>query len=651
MIKTVSYLLLLSLLLCYGQLVAAAPDLQQLRADYIEADRLIRLGRISEYEKLAPTLRDYPLYPYLLFARLKRDIRSATPSEIEQFLTTYAELPLAYRLRHSWLYQLKRKNSWDAYLKYYRKTSNRDLQCYYYQALIHTRQITEASSNIDALWLNSNSLPTSCDPVLKFWKEQNLLTPERVWARISLAMQANRSRLAKHLGDYLPEPEKEWLETWYKVHHKPQLLLKRNTLRGKHPHLGDILVHGIKRLTSAEPLQAITLWQKLEQRFSLTPAQHAEISRAIGLKLAYRRHPEALSWLTSLPDLHVDQKTREWRIRASLQQQEWEEVLYWISQLPAAEREHSRWQYWSARAHEAQGHEQEAREIYTRLAGNMDFDGFLAAEKIGVPYSITHKAPELSAEEMGAIETLPAIIRARELYYTGHTLDARREWYSATRDLEERPLQAAARLADSWGWHERAILTMGRSSYRDDLELRFPLRHAENTVNFARQAGVEPAWTLAVIRQESAFNEDARSHRDARGLMQLLPRTARAVARSLKTSLKQVADLYKVEVNINLGVHYLKTQLTTFHDNMVLATAAYNAGTYRVHRWQPGSGDGNMDADIWIETIPFNETRNYVRRVLTYTAIYEHRLGTAVTPLGKRMQAITPYPPSSGNGS
>lgn len=643
LVKTASLLILASLTLFHAHFAAASStSLQQLRSDYTNADRLIQQGRITEFDKLAPTLREYPLYPYLLFARLRRDISNATPDEVDRFLTRYADLPLAYRLRHSWLYNLKRKGDWDGYLKYYRETSSRDLQCYYYQALIHTRQVTRASSDIDDLWLSADSLPDSCDPVLKFWNEQGLLTADRVWARISLAMRANRSRLAKHLMDYLPEQEKPWMETWYKVHHKPQLLLRKNTLRGGHPRIGDIIVHGIRRLASADPLQAIDLWQKLEHSFSLTQAQHAEINRAIGLKLAYRGHADAISWLSSLPELHTDRKIREWRIRVCIRQGEWKEVLYWISQLPEEERSDSRWQYWSARAHETLGEPDEAREIYTRLAGIMGFDGFLAAEKIGTGYAIIHKRPELSAAEMEAIQGLPAIIRARELYYTDNSVDARREWYQATRDMNDRQLQAAARLAHTWGWHERAILTMGRSSYRDDLELRFPLLHADKTVEHARQAGVEPAWALAVIRQESAFAEDARSHRNARGLMQLLPRTARAVARSLKSGFKRVADLYKAEVNINLGVHYLKTLLTRFQDNMVLATAAYNAGSYRVHRWQPGTG--SMDADIWIETIPFNETRNYVRRVLAYTVIYEHRLGSATTPLGKRMQEITPYP-------
>jgi soluble lytic murein transglycosylase len=636
---------------------SSPPSLQELRADFIKAEKYIRSGDKSRYRKLKQKLENYPLYPYLLYSELRKRIGKATTTEIDTFLNTYADTPLAYQLRRTWLFHLANRRNWDKYLHAYRKTSNKSLQCYYYRALINNKRTEEASSNIDALWLTGHSLPDSCDPVLLFWDKQGLLSTERVWQRIELAMKAGRARLAKHLGQYLPRKEEALLSTWYKVHRKPALILKKRTLRGNHPVTGKILVHGLKRLSKTDLAQAVTAWQILERRLALSEAQHAEINSTIGLKLAYRSHPDALAWLTSIPEHYVTKKIRAWRIRVALQQQEWDEVLFWISQLPKDERDSTHWQYWRARAIEnidkeqlkEHGESASARDIYSSLANTFSYEGFLAADMINSPYKIPHEVLDFSEQELDTLRKIPGIVRARELLFTGKNIDARREWYAATRSLKDDQLQMAAQLAHTWGWHDRAILTLGRSSYRNDMELRFPVLHRKHVISHAQQANIDPAWAFAVIRQESAFAKDARSHRDARGLMQLLPRTARAVARSLKTRLKKTTDLHEAEVNIRLGTHYLKTVLHRFDGHMVLATAAYNAGSYRVHRWL--SDTKELDTDIWIETRPFSETRNYIQRVLMYTAVYEHRLGNKIIPLTTRMQPILPPPVKPGHAS
>jgi soluble lytic murein transglycosylase len=272
------------------------------------------------------------------------------------------------------------------------------------------------------------------------------------------------------------------------------------------------------------------------------------------------------------------------------------------------------------------------------LAGERDYYGFLAADRVGQVYRFGHDAVPFTETDLAAAEALPGIARARELLRVGLTIDARREWRDAIRDLDDRQLEIAAVLAGRWGWHDRAIVTVARADHFDDLDLRFPLVYQDLVLSNARATGLDPAWVYGVMRQESAFWEDARSRSGALGLMQLMPSTARETARRLRERVDDVYDLLSPPKNIRLGVAYLRRVLDRFDGHQGLATAAYNAGPGRVRSWLPGSHP--LAADIWVDTVPFNETRGYVKRVMAYTAIYEHRLERPVRPLKGRLPPV-----------
>lgn len=615
-------------------------QIQEQRKLFLMAEKAIKRGKHKQFRKLLNQLQEYPLYPYLLYAELKRRIHSAKSSELENFVTRFSDSPLAYRLRRSRLFFLARNKRWDKYLEFYQPTKNLSLKCYYHQALMHTDQSEKSFSEINDIWLNGRSLPKSCDPVLSFWKKEGKLTSKLAWERIGLAMKAGRSKLAKHLAEYLPSKEQHWAETWYKIHHWPSRILKNKVLHGKHPIVTNIVVHGMKRLARYNPSSAVKTWEKINNKITLSNAQQAEVFKAIGKSFHRRNMPEALTWLGYIPAEFTDKKIRESRIRITLKTEDWDGSLRWMNQLTEQEQSSERWQYWRARALEGLGKTMEADQIYRHIAGARSYESFLAAEKLGLPYRFLHKPLSFTKTELENLKSNPSIIRAKELLAIDRRLDARREWYNATRNMDDKSLQMAAKIASEWGWHDRGILTLARSSYRDDLDIRFPIVHKKEIFQQARHAKIEPAWALSIMRQESAFALDARSRRNARGLMQLLPGTARAVARSLKTKLKRTSDLHKADINIRLGITYLKKVAAEFNNNLTLATAAYNAGEYRVRKWLPR--DQTIATDIWIETVPFTETRNYLRNVLAYTLIYEHRLGKQLTPLSQHMPQITP---------
>jgi soluble lytic murein transglycosylase len=315
-------------------------------------------------------------------------------------------------------------------------------------------------------------------------------------------------------------------------------------------------------------------------------------------------------------------------------------VLEHIAAMPAEEAQREEWRYWQAIAFEKTGQEQAAQDRLAPLARERDYHGFLAADILSWPYVMNNRPLGYSAEELEAVRRLPGMVRARELLLADLLTEARREWLHAIADFDAQRLKVAAVLANEWGWHDNAILTVARSSDYNDLALRFPVDHSEDVLRYAGANRLDPGHVFAVIRTESAFNKDARSGAGALGLMQLMPATGLSTARKYRIPLASTKSLYEPEQNIRIGTAYLKQVMEQFEDNVVLASAAYNAGPHRVNRWLPDEEE--QDAGSWVAAIPFDETRKYVQRILAYAAIYDWRLERPVKPLSQHMPDVQP---------
>jgi soluble lytic murein transglycosylase len=318
-------------------------------------------------------------------------------------------------------------------------------------------------------------------------------------------------------------------------------------------------------------------------------------------------------------------------------------VRSYIEALEGNEREEPRWRYWWARATELLGEGEAAAAAYRALSSERGYYGFLAADRVGRAYAIEFLPGEPSAEAIAALTARPPVRRTRELRVLGREVDARREWNLLIAGLEPAERAVAARLAHGWGWHGPAIIAAARSDSLDDLEVRFPLAHLEQVMPLAEGLGLDPAWVLAIARQESAFFADARSPAGALGLMQVMPATGRQIARWLDLRLSSDRQLLDPELSLRFGGTYLRHLLDRWQGHPLLATAAYNAGASRAERWRPTGAA--MPGDLWVELVPFRETRGYLRRVLAYTVIYEHRLGRAPVPMSER---LPPVPPRAG---
>ncbi len=609
------------------------------RYQFVAAEQALDRGDRATYESLLRSLRSYPLYPYLIYDDLRKRLVTNPATEIKHFLRDYADTPLAPRLEQAWLSYLYRNGKWQAYVDHARDNDSLDDDCKRRHALLELHHRKQALQGIEDLWLHGFSLPDSCDHALNAWADGGGISSDLAWRRISMAMGEGNVGLARYLSRYLPQSQRPLLETWYELYRKPENIADAE-LHDAAGRAREIAFNVTARLARQDPDQAAALWPQLVRRFDFDADQQHRLQRRIALSFAYAGNAAALDWFAKIPADSSDRYVRYWRVRAALAQQDWPAVLKWIDQLTPTEQTEDRWKYWRARALEASGKKLEAKHLYKQIAQSRSYEGFLAADRIQIPYSLDSKPLQFSQSDLHRFAARPAMQRAHELLILDRKLDARREWYAAMQHFNARELELAATLAHDWGWHDRAILTVSRARYWDDLDLRFPLPYLQTVKTRSEAVGINDAWTYAVIRRESAFNTEAHSHRGAVGLMQLLPSTARHVARTVNRRLHAVADLYKADVNIRYGTEYLRMILQRFGDHPVLATAAYNAGPYRVQSWLPTHD--TVPADIWVETVPYNETREYLRNVLAYTAIYEKRMGREATPLTQRMPPVTP---------
>ena len=621
--------------------------LEEQRKLFIQAEKALKLGRYTQYKKLEHRLIDYPLYPYLRFIELERNLKNTSNKKIQSFLHTYHNTPLANKLYYRWINSLARRGKSAALIQYFRPTQNTRLLCNYANALHKTGKKGTAFSLMGELWQTGKSLPKSCDPILKKWRDAGYMTPTRLWSRIHLVMNKGKRRLATYIGKSLPKEERFWLSLWKKVQRQPEYVLKADAhFKDQHsPIMHWILVDGMTRLARRKPLIAAQYWKEIRSKYHFNEEEKERIERRLALSLARAATPLSRDTLKELKLESRDARVITPHILSAIGDKDWEGALSWLNNLKSNERNSERWHYWRARALEEMGRLDEARSLYLQITDNRSYYSFLAADRIGDRYQLTHRPINAPVAELIKLQHIPAIARAGELYQLKRIVDARREWHFAIQRMDKKQLLMAAQLANKWGWHDRSIITLALAQHWDDLELRFPLAHKKYIEKQAKQEDINPAWAFAVIRQESAFTADARSSAGALGLMQLMPRTARQVARSLRIKRPNQRDLLKSNINIKLGVRYLRKLQKRFNGNSVLATAAYNAGGWRVKGWLPK--DEAQSADLWIENVPFTETRKYLKRVLTYTIIYEQRLGLESKPLLERMMPISR--PSSQN--
>lgn len=624
--------------------LAQNPSLEAQRETFKDLLAAAENGRLQTHPQTHATLAGYPLYDYLTAAdltwRLRNGANTALDARIEQFIDQHPRLPPAQSLRSRWIYSLARRDRWKQVQDLTAQATDTSLRCLNVRARIAQGQTANLASEAIDLWLVGASQPDACDGVFAWMKGQGLLTQTRIQERARLAAAERDAGLAGYLARKLSGTAQATVQRWVALLGSPVDLKFVPALDA------DVAVAVFKRLALQDADAAAGLQAKLSQRLGLGPDAVHEMRRYLAVLYAQNHRPEALAWFERMDESRLDDSAREWRIRAALLHARWPLALEWIDKLPPAQAADETWRYWRARSLQELGREDAANRAFAALAAERSYYGYLAADQINADYSFNSQPLVPNTERLAALRADPALARARELHALRMHTAANREWQVLTDGLSPVALQQAALIAHQWGWHFQAIITLASSDYWDDLDIRYPLLYQDLVARYAKRNTLDPAYVLAIIRTESLFMPDARSPANAVGLMQLLPATARQVARKIGVPRPSIDDLQQPELNVPLGTAYLREQLDRFDNNLALASAAYNAGPHRVSRWLK-EVDHPVAADVWVENIPYTETRNYVQRAMSHMTVFQVRMGGAVSRVSQRISPITPDSESS----
>lgn len=604
---------------------AEAASLQQQRQYYDEAKRALAKGDGGPYRRHAGALRDYPLEPYLAYDELTARLKTASNDEVEKFLAEHGDLPQASWMKLRWLRLLAARGDWHPFVAHYDPAMNfTELDCLFGQYQLSSGQTTRGYETAKRLWLVGKSQHNACDALFDQWRAAGQLSEDLIWQRTKLAVESGNYSLANFLVKSLPTMKSQG-ELLVEVAQKPQMLSQTGRFVQPTQAMGDIVSIGLRRLARQDPEKALGLLDSYARRLSFSTEEKVAIARQIGLALAKRFDARALKVMAEYDPELRDDTVSEWRARLLLRLGRWDDAHALIQRFDGELADSNRWRYWRARSLElAQPNGKQAIPLYQPVASERDFYGFLSADRIQAPYKLNHQPLALDPKLIQKVRNTAGIRRAMEFHARGEIVNGRREWYHVSRLFSRDELVAQARLAYDMEWYFPAIRTISQAKYWDDLDIRFPMAYRTSLVNAAKAREIHPSWVFAITRQESAFMADARSHVGATGLMQLMPTTAKETARRFDIPLSSPQQVLNPNTNIQLGAAYLSQIYGQFKGNRVLASAAYNAGPGRVRQWLRNAE--HLPFDVWVENIPFDETRQYVQNVLTYSVIYGQKL-------------------------
>ncbi|WP_429025084.1 transglycosylase SLT domain-containing protein [Aeromonas media] len=611
--------------LCVPGLVAPVFAQTMEQSLYREGYDAVRANDQERFQQIRARLNHYPLLPYLDYYQLAFRPGAADYNDVTRFIRQHGDTPQSNRLERAYLTYLAQSQQWSQFLRFYpAKPNSTDLLCMHYQARYYTGHKSEALQEAGKLWLSGQSRPDACDPLFQLWQQAGLRTQEKIWQRMNLAFEAQNPNLIRHLGAQLGGSLKSYGDQMIALFEQPARVMNPVYFTTA-PQSRQLLSLGLARYANEQPEPALRQLGEMKRRFGLNQAEVARVERAAARRLLLDRSTAQRSWLDATLVRMKDAELVELRARLAIWEQDWRGLEGWVKRMPMALQKEDRWRYWLARSLEVQGRQKPARELYLETANLRGFYGFMAAQRTGVPYriknqSVGHKVPDWRT----ASSRWPFLVRVRELLAMNEITAARSEWiYNMDRNPVAQRLEFG-HIALNQGWHELAILSSIRAEAWDALDLRFPLPLKRTFSQMAQERTMNTSLLYAISRQESALYPLAQSPVGARGLMQLMPATARETASKLGVPYRNEQQLFDPAMNIRLGSAYLKRLLDVYDGNRILAAAAYNAGPGRVKRWREQST--NKPMDVWVESIPYRETRNYVQNVLSFDLIYQHKL-------------------------
>ncbi|PHM71152.1 murein transglycosylase [Xenorhabdus kozodoii] len=604
---------------------AYADSLDAQRQRYQEIKQAWDAKNRVEVARLMPTLQNYPLYPYLEYRQLSQDLATATPQQVQHFIHTHPTLPPARSLAPRFINVLANKEDWSGILAFSpTPPSSVAARCDYYFAQWATGHQQVAWKGAQEIWLNGSSLPDSCNKLFTHWEQAGYLSANLMLQRIELAMKANNATLVTYLAKRLPSHYQGLGANLLKLQHDPTLIEHFATTTTPTHFTRSVILTAFPRFARTHAELARVSIPALVRSQKMNDAEQQQLKDIVAWQLMGDVTPEQTKWRDeAIRNSHAS-KLIERRARLALRDGDYSGLEKWISLLPQKTEQQDEWQYWRAVILLNQGKSAEGHAILHKLTKHRGFYPMVAAQKLHIPYSlIIHK----SEKPDRAIANMPAIKRIQELLYWNMDGLARSEWDLLVSSQARLKQEQLARYALEQHWHAFSVQATIAGKMWDHLEERFPMAWKNEFANFTSDKNISQSYAMAIARQESAWNPQARSSKGASGLMQIMPKTAEHTVKSKKIQgYVSSSQLMNPITNIKIGTAYLDSVYQRFDNNRILASAAYNAGPTNVERWLANTS-GNIDPIAFIESIPFAETRSYVKNVLAYDMFYHNFMG------------------------
>lgn len=610
---------------------------------FLEARAAFQRGDIARLDERADKLdRNYPLAGHVEYWRLRSRLAETPAGRIENFLASNANSLVADRLRADWLRLLAKNRDWQGFLREFPKLSTEDIEL---TCLSHQARLAQGEDGVLAqarsLWLSSRLLPESCLPLFEAMFARQMLTEEDSWARIRLALELGNLSGARMLLNYLPPGTRPGGATLESVSQRPQRYLDRSPLPLKTRAQRELVIFALYKTAENWPQIAATRLVSIEKQLAEAEREYAWAQ--VATVAARNLYPDALAWFHRANG-RLDDRQRTWQARAALRAGDWSETLNAISAMSPEEFRWPQWRYWKARALSELGRQPEANELLARLANEFNFYGLLAEEELGISVSSAPQTYAPGEDELLTVAADLGIQRALTWYRNGLRYEGALEWQWTIKDYDDKQLLAAAQVAAENEWYERAIDTAERTAMLHDFGLRYPTPYRDVVRRHSDALDLDEAWVYGLVRQESRFVTTARSTAGASGLMQLMPSTARWLAKRLGISGHHGTLTQAVDTNISMGTTYLRQMLDTLGNHEAMASAGYNAGARRARAW---AASRPLEGAIYAETIPFIETREYVKKVMSNTMYYARLLGHPSPGLRERLGTVPTRAPQS----
>ncbi|HOB45558.1 MAG TPA: transglycosylase SLT domain-containing protein [Zoogloea sp.] len=608
-----------------------------------------RSGDRARLAQLAPPT-GHVLDPYPEYWALSNQL--ARPSELDSdrirdFLQRNAGSWVAEKLRSDWLRSLGKRGDFGPLLAEYPNLGQpeQDIQCYHHQARLYSGD-PALLEEVRPLWFTLVDTPESCIPVLQALVREALISPDEIWWRVRRLMEAKRNAGARAVAGWLPSDQQPTAADLDRASANPSTWLDRQPVNFSASRTGrELALIALARLARDDPQGAYVRYLSINERLSASERSYA--LGQIAWQAANRLMPDANAWFKAAGDTPMSDDQAAWRVRAALRAGDWKAVRSAVEAMPAELRAQPDWTYWLGRAQIALGNREASRKEFERIAGRPTFYSILADEELGRTFTLPKKARAIGPDELEQTRQNPGIQRALALFRLDMRTEGTREWNWTLRNRDDRFLIAAAQIAQQLGVYDRAINAADRTRNEHDYSLRYLAPYRERIEPNARNQSLDTGWVYGLMRQESRFVTAARSGVGAQGLMQIMPATGKWVAGKLGLTGYNVGWLQNPDTNVMLGTTYMRMVLEGLDNHPVLASAAYNAGPGRAKRWKDVKP---LEGAIYAESIPFSETRDYVKKVMANSIVYTALLEGRAPSLKARLGTISASDGSVGAG-